>query len=157
YMPKVLPESAYLRQINDARPVTPSKSTSQLYRMLLGDFQFASCLPEWCLLVAENGMRMPSELIPSMLNSDLVFRDWHDIVLVTVGAYGRWLVALKLDKLRRQLVIQTPMPRLEKIHADIEARSQKLVEGYEISRDKVDFHRRLAGHHYFWSDTLAEL
>lgn len=156
YVPKILPESAYLRQIYDDRPVTPGASTSQLYRILLGDFQFASCLPEWCLLVAENGMRMPGELIPSMLNSNLVFPDWRGLVLLGMGSYARWIVAHQRDQLHWQWVIQTPMPRIEKIYTTIEEESSKLLARYEISREKVDFHRRLAGHRYFWTDSLAE-
>lgn len=156
YVPKILPESAYLRQINDERPVTLGASTSQLYRILLGDFQFASCLPEWCLLVAENGMRMPGELIPSMLDSDLVFPDWRGLVLLGMGSYARWIVAHHRDQVHWQWVIQTPMPRLEKIYTTIEDESNKFLSRYEISREKVDFHRRLAGHRYFWTDALAE-
>ncbi len=156
YLPGILPESAYLRQVNDERPITPGASTSQLYRMLLGDFQFASCLPEWCLLVAKNGMRMPGELIPSMLNSDLIFPDWRGLVLLAMGSYARWIAAHQRDRGHWQWVIQTPMPRLEKIDETIEEESNKLIARYEVSREKVDFHRRLGGHRYFWTDALAE-
>lgn len=156
YMPKILPDSVLLLKINDSRPVTPTQSTSQLYRMLTGDFQFAGCLPEWCLLVAENEMRMPGELIPSMLNSDLIFRDWQDIILLAMGSYARWIVAHQRDKAHWQWVIQTAVPRLESIYQDVEARSNDLIVNYETGRDKVNFHRQAGGLRYFWSDKLAE-
>lgn len=156
YMPKILPESAYMRKINDERPVTPTQSTSQLYRMLLGDFQFAGCLPEWCLLVAENGMRMPGELIPSMLDSDLIFRDWQGLILMAMGSYARWIVAHETNKIRWKWVKETPPPRLAHIYKEIDSRSNNFIANYETARDKVNFHRQLGGLRYFWSDKLAE-
>ncbi|MEO1289899.1 MAG: hypothetical protein AAFV93_19255 [Chloroflexota bacterium] len=165
YTPPTLPDSVYMRHVTDERPVTPSRSTSQLYRMLLGDFQFGRCLPEWCLLVAEQGMRIPSELIPAMLNSRELYVDWRDVALLVMGSYARWIVAHQRkmnfrkisEKMRWDWVMQTSPPTVEGIYQTIKKQSQDKIQEYERARNISTFHNSLTNYQFFWSDELSEL
>ncbi|MEM9952215.1 MAG: hypothetical protein AAF846_11470 [Chloroflexota bacterium] len=160
YTPPTLPDSVYLRHVTDERPVTPSRSTSQLYRMLLGDFQFGRCLPEWCLLVAERGMRIPSELIPAMLNSRELYVDWRDVALLAMGSYARWIVAhwrRTRDATKWDWVMQTYPPTVESIRKRIIIKSQEKMREIERTPNISIFHASLANYQFLWSDELSEI
>lgn len=156
YVPAILPESAYLRQVHDARPITPSRTTSQMYRMLLGDFHFATCFNEWCLLIAQHGMRVPPELIPAMLNSALVFIDSWQVSLLAMGSYARWIVAHERHYKHWHWVMQMPTPSVENVLETIDRQSNEWVQRYEAKPNHQMFHQNLLTHRQLWNDALAE-
>lgn len=156
YVPSVLPDSAYLRQVHDDRPITPSRTTSQMYRMLLGDFQFETCFNEWCLLVAQKGMRLPPELIPSMLNSDLVFIDSWQVALLAMGNYARWIVAHNRHQKHWQWVMQMPTPSVSDVLEAIDNQSDGWIQQYEAKPHRIKFHQNLTSQRHLWNDALAE-
>lgn len=159
YTPPTLSEPSYLHQADDTRSITPRQTASQLYLMLLGDFQFVRCLPDWCLLVAEHQMRIPSELIPRLLNSPYLKLKWRAVALLAMGRSARWIAdhhrnshAIK----QWDWVLETPPPTIASIRADIALKSQEKIQEYDSIEHLTAFYNSLVTHQYLWSDALAE-